>query len=152
MPRIERSVGFAMPPEDVQEYLSTPSRMSEWLVGFSARGELPAEPAEQGTAFKATIAMAGVSFDVNAVYLEHIPARRDVLQFSGVIRNTLTLLYETIEDGYQVTGIIDYEVPLSALGHIVDMLVIEQLNARNLERSLENARIILGAEPPSLDS
>lgn len=147
MPKVERSAHFNLPPRDVQAYLSTPAHTAEWLVGFSPGDDpLPAEPAGQGTSFKAVFFMAGVSFDVNVTYVEHEEGTYDVLQTEGNVSSTHTWRYEPDGDGTRVTATIDYEVPGSVLGRIADMLVIERLNAKNLEQSLENARTILELE------
>lgn len=146
MPSVERSTHFALPARDVQAFLSTPSRTAEWLVGFSPGPDpLPDQPASAGTTFSAVFGMAGVSFDVTVTYLEHEDGVYDVLRSEGGVSSTQTWRYQPEGDGTHVTATIDYELPGSVLGQLADKLVIERLNASNLEQSLENARAILGA-------
>ena len=146
MPKVERSAYFNLPPTEVQAYLSTPAHSGEWLVGFTPSLELlQDESAVAGTAFQAVFAMAGQSFDVTITYVEHEEGVYDVLETTGDISSRHTWRYEPEGSGTNVTATIEYEVPASALGRIVDRLIVERLNAKNLEQSLENAKIILGA-------
>ena len=146
MPTVERSAYFDLPSGDVQAYLSTPANTGEWLVGFTPGTDpLPTEPATIGTSFRAVFGMAGITFDVTVTYLEHEDGVYDVLQTEGVVSSTHTWRYDPEGNGTRVTATIEYEVPASALGRIADMLIIERLNAKNLEQSLENAKTILGA-------
>jgi hypothetical protein len=146
MPQVERSAYFDLPPRDVQVYLSTPANTGEWLVGFSPGADpMPTEPATTGTTFDAVFSMAGVNFNVTVTYVEHEEGVYDVLRIEGGVSSTTTWRYEPEGDGTHVTATFEYEVPGSALGRIADMLVIERLNSKNLEQSLENAKTILGA-------
>lgn len=145
MPQVERSAYFDLPPRDVQVYLSTPANTGEWLVGFSPGADpLPTEPAVAGTAFDAVFSMAGVNFNVTITYAEHEDGVYDVLHVQGGVSSTTTWRYEPEGSGTRVTATFEYEVPGAALGRIADMLVIERLNAKNLEQSLENAKTVLG--------
>jgi hypothetical protein len=146
MPEVERSAYFEMPPRQLQMYLSTPANTGEWLVGFAAGATpLPNEPAVLGTTFDGVFSMAGVSFDVTITYVEHEEGVYDVLLSEGGVASKHTWRYEPEGSGTRVTATIEYEVPGSALGRIADMLIIERLNSKNLEQSLENAKTILDA-------
>ena len=146
MPKVERAAYFDLPPRGLQKYLSTPANTGEWLVGFAPGSDpLPAEPATLGTSFNAVFSMAGVTFDVTITYVEHEDGVYDVLRTEGGVSSTHTWRYEPEGGGTRVTATIEYEVPGSALGRIADRLIVERLNAKNLEQSLDNAKTVLGA-------
>jgi hypothetical protein len=146
MPEVERSAYFEMSPRELQMYLSTTATTGEWLVGFSPGAmPLPDGPAVLGTTFDCIFSMAGVSFDVTITYVEHEEGVYDVLLTEGGVSSRHTWRYQPEGSGTRVTATIEYEVPGSALGRIADRLIIERLNSRNLEQSLENAKTILDA-------
>jgi uncharacterized membrane protein len=60
-----------------------------------------------------------------------------------MITGTNRMAFEPEGEGTRVTLGFEYEMPGGGVGKLVDRLVIERMNAQNLEKSLENLKALV---------
>lgn len=64
----------------------------------------------------------------------------------GPLDGEHTWTYESVEGGTRVTVDMEYAVPGAALGKIADRLIVERMQARSFEQSLENLKMLCESE------
>jgi ligand-binding SRPBCC domain-containing protein len=64
-------------------------------------------------------------------------------QMSGMMVGTQEWSYTPEGGQTRLTALVEYEMPGGALGKIADKLVVERMNTRNLEKSLENLKALV---------
>ena len=64
-------------------------------------------------------------------------------QMSGMLVGTQEWRYTPERGQTRLTALVEYDIPGGALGKIADKLVVERMNARNLEESLENLKALV---------
>jgi predicted metalloprotease with PDZ domain len=66
-----------------------------------------------------------------------VPGESTVFKMDGMMSGTQSWTGYTEVDGVWITAVMDYELRGDALAHMLDKVIIERVNARNLEDSLE---------------
>jgi uncharacterized membrane protein len=136
MTTVERSIFINAPVDAAADIGQDPTRLPEWYSGIEQAepdGVFPEAGGQVAVVYK----VAGVSFDITMTALEHVPGQRQTNQMEGMITGTNRWVYEPEGDGVNVTATFEYEMPGGALGQVADKLVVERMNAENLEKSLE---------------
>jgi uncharacterized membrane protein len=64
----------------------------------------------------------------------------------GPLDGRHTWTYETVNGGTRVTLELEYKVPGAALGKIADRLIVERMQSRAFQQSLENLKMLCEAE------
>ena len=143
MARIERSIEIKAPAEKVWPLLFW-DRLPEWLDMFKKVVCTSEKRAEVGATFHVTSETAGVKgeFDVEITELienEKGGWRSTAGNFTAFGTTTL----KPTETGSEVTFTIDYELPYSILGKIIDKLMVGRGIEKDFERGLEKLKNIL---------
>jgi len=144
MAHIKKSILIHAPVEKVFAFARDPNHWASFWVGLSEPEEVSGT-GEVGTVVKHSYLMAGMRFPVTSRVLEdHIGPEGG--QWKGKIEGPLageqTWTYRPKNGGTEVTADIEYTVPGSALGRIADRLVIERIQERSLEQTLENLKLL----------
>lgn len=134
MARIEKSIEIAVPPEKVWPMLFW-DRIPEWLDGIKEAEYKSEEKDSVGATAHVVGETAGlkVEFDVEITeYTEYEGAswRTTTGNFTAI---GFTILKPT-EMGAELTLVIDYDLPYSILGKIVDKLLV----GRDMENGFES--------------
>lgn len=144
MAHIKKSILIHASVEQVYALARDPHRWATWYAGLSEPEEVTGQ-GEVGTVVKHNYLMAGVRFPVTSRVLEdHIGPEGG--QWEGKIEGPLvgeqTWTYRPKNGGTEVTADIEYTVPGSALGRIADRLIIERIQERSLDQTLENMKLL----------
>ena len=146
MAKISRSIVINAPVEAVQKITDDPDQMPEWYEGIEEIRTDGVFPKIGGSA-KMVYKAAGISFSVQQTVIEHEPGKRNRYELSGMITGTITGSYVETRDPEGVatryTLDFDYQMPGAGVGKIVDKLVVERMNAKQLEQSLQNLKALV---------
>lgn len=139
MAKLERSVLINASGEKIDEITQDGSRLTEWYAGVEK-----AEPDDlypnPGGKIVMTYKSAGAKFELTQTVLEYNEGQSAKYQMEGMITGTNHWVFEPQDEGILVTVTFDYEMPGGMLGKIADKLVVERMNAENLENSLQNLK------------
>lgn len=144
MAHIKKSILIHAPVEKVYALARDPRRWDAWYAGLSEPTEITGQ-GEAGTVVKHSYLLVGIHFPVTSRVLEdHIGPERGVWRgtIEGPLDGGQTWIYTPKNGDTEVMAEIDYTVPGSALGRIADRLVIERMQERSLEQTLENLKLL----------
>lgn len=143
MARIEKSIVIKAPPEKIWQMLHW-DRIPEWLEGIKW-AEYTSEHREGAGATAHVKAEAGgvkVEFDIEITeYIENEKAswRTTTGNFTAIGLTDL----EPKKGGTELTLMMDYELPYSILGKIVDKVLVGRETAAGFERGLKKLKNML---------
>jgi uncharacterized protein YndB with AHSA1/START domain len=139
------------PVERVVEVASDPKHWASWWVNLGEAEKIEGDGGT-GTVVEHKYLMAGVPFHVTT----RVAAREQTasggqrarIEFTGPLKGWQTWDYEPDgEGGTHVTAEFDYNVPGSAIGRFADQLIIERMQERAREQTLENLKLLVEAGP-----
>lgn len=113
-----------------------PQDWPNWFVGVDSV-EVPPNYPELGSTILLKYRAATLTLDVRQTLVEFNPGQLTVFRMDGMITGTQTWTGQPEGDGVWINVVFDYEIPGGGLGKMLDKLVIERVNVRNLEDSLE---------------
>lgn len=143
MARIEKAIEIAAPPEKVWSMLYW-DRIPEWLDGIKEAEYTSEEKDVVGATAHVVGETAGirVEFDIEITeYLEFEGAtwRSTAGNFTAIGLTTL----KPTEAGTELTLVMDYDLPYSILGRIIDKLLVSRDMDSGFERGLEKLKNML---------
>jgi uncharacterized membrane protein len=139
MAKVERSILINASPEVLDGITMDGKRLTEWYTGVQ-KAEPDDKYPEPGGKIVLSYKSAGITFDLTQTVLEWVPGQSAKYKMEGMITGTNHWTYVPEGDGMRVTSTFEYEMPGGALGKVADKLVVEKMNAENLEKSLENLK------------
>lgn len=144
MAHIKKSILIHAPVEKVAAFARDPQQWAAFWVGLSEPEEVSGT-GEVGTVVKHSYLMAGVRFPVTSRVLENQVAPEGVRwrgKIEGPLAGEQTWTYTPKNSGTEVTADIEYTVPGAALGRIADRLIIERIQERAIQQTLENLKLL----------
>jgi coenzyme Q-binding protein COQ10 len=148
MAHLKKSILIHALVEKVYTLARDPQRWASWFAGMSELEKLTGE-GEVGTVAEFTYLMAGMRFPVtNEVLEDHVSPEgaRWKGKIEGPLAGEHTWTYTPKNGDTEVTVDMEYTVPGKALGKIANRLIIERMQARSLEQSLENLKLLCEAD------
>jgi uncharacterized membrane protein len=145
MTKIERSILIKATPEEIEAIHNDIDRLTEWYAGVEkavSDGIYPNVGGKVRLIYKA----AGMTFEMTNTCLEFEYARVGRYKMEGMITGKYAEILEPVEGGTRFTMKFDYQMPGGGLGKIVDRLLVEKMNAKNLEDSLKNLKVLVERE------
>lgn len=143
MASMESSVWVNATPEALDAYVLDARRWVEWYPGLESAKPDATFPNPGGSvAVRAKV--GAMAFDLTFTVAEWIPQQSIAFQIEGAFSGTSTYAYTPEGSGLRLTGHFDYDMPGGVLGQIADKLVVERMNAQNLEQSLHNLAGMFG--------
>ncbi|UCC88155.1 MAG: SRPBCC family protein [Anaerolineales bacterium] len=142
MTTVERSILINTPVDAIEAIMDDARRLPEWYAGIEQADPddvFPEPGGKVGLVYKA----AGVTFTLTQTSLERAPGRGGVNQMEGMITGTNHLTYTPEGESTRVTMRFEYQMPGGGLGKVVDRLLVERMNAQNLEKSLANLKALV---------
>jgi carbon monoxide dehydrogenase subunit G len=140
---VERSIVVQASPEDIDAVTSrNPEGWPDWYVGIEAVEADDVFP-EVGGVLNVTYKAAGVTFHLTQTVTEYEPGHKQVFKLEGMISGTNTWTLHPEASGTRITAVFDYQMPGGGIGKVVDKLLVERMNTKNLEESLENLKAML---------
>jgi uncharacterized membrane protein len=141
MTTVERSVLINTPVDAIETIMDDARRLPEWYAGIEQADSDDVFP-EPGGKVDMVYKAAGITFTLTQTSLERVPGQGGVNQMEGMITGTNHLTYTPEGEGIRVTMRFEYQMPGGGLGKVVDRLLVERMNAQNLERSLANLKTL----------
>jgi hypothetical protein len=142
MTTLERSIVIKATPADIDAIALDGNRLSEWYAGMQetkADGKYP----EVGGIIDAVYKAAGISFKMKIVSTELTRGQSITLKMEGMITGVNRWVYSPAEEGTLVTVSLEYEMPGGGIGQAVNKLIVEKMNAENLEKSLASLKVVV---------
>lgn len=142
MATVERSILINAPTEAIDAIALDGNRLPQWYVGIEQATPDDLYP-EVGSRVSLVYKAAEVTFNLALTVQELAHGHHISYQMSGMMVGTQEWSYTPEGGQTRLTALVEYEMPGGVLGKIADKLVVERMNARNLEESLENLRALV---------
>lgn len=142
MPTITKTIRVDAPLDRVHDVAIDPNSWHLWFAGLAEPDEISGDGRE-GTVVRTHYQMAGVRLPITTTVKEY---RRDDrsshwhAEFAGGVDGRHTWTYRASDGGTEVSAEVVYEVPGAALGRLMNRLVLERMQERNLEQTLANLK------------
>ncbi|MFN4336927.1 MAG: SRPBCC family protein [Candidatus Nitrosocaldus sp.] len=149
MATISKEVIINAPVKEVFTYFARPEHMSEQFPKEIGMNVIPIEVKEGfgvGTVFRVTGNFGGKVLEWDCETLEYIPERKIVAkQIDGPFKKwVITVEFEDLgDDKTRTRMIVDYDLPLSFIGSIMDKVKIEKEAERGIENGLYRVKALL---------
>lgn len=144
MAHVKKSILIHAPVEKVYALARDPNRWPTWYVGLSEPEKLTGE-GEVGTVAKFSYMMAGMRFPVTIEVLEDYVGPEGARwkgKIGGPLAGEHTWTYTPKDGDTEVAADLEYTVPGAALGRIANRLIIERMQERSAEQTLENLKLL----------
>jgi len=142
MTTLERSVLINASVDAIEAITDDARRLPEWYAGIEQATPDDLFP-EPGGKVELVYKAAGVTFNLTQTSVERVPGQVGVNRMEGMIAGTNRMTFAPEGEGTRVSMRFEYEMPGGGVGKLFDRLVVERMNAQNLERSLENLKRLL---------
>jgi uncharacterized membrane protein len=142
MTTLERSTVINAPVDAIEAITDDARRLPEWYAGIEQAKPDDLFP-EPGGKVELVYKAAGVTFNLTQTAVERVPGQVGVNRMEGMIAGTNRMTFTPEGEGTRVTMRFEYEMPGGGVGKLFDRLVVERMNAQNLEKSLENLKGLL---------
>jgi hypothetical protein len=139
MTTVERSILINASTDAIDAVALDGHRLSEWYVGIEQAAPDDLYP-EVGGQVSLVYKAAAVTFSLTLTVQQLVRGHHISYQMSGMMVGTQEWSYTPGNGQTHLTAQVKYDMPGGALGKIADKLVVEGMNARNLEESLENLK------------
>ncbi|MEM0029612.1 MAG: SRPBCC family protein [Candidatus Nitrosocaldus sp.] len=149
MATISKEVIIDAPVKEVFTYFARPEHMSEQFPKEIGMNVIPIDVKEGfgvGTVFRITGNFGGKVLEWDCETLEYIPERKIVAkQIDGPFKKwMITVEFEDVgEDRTRTRMTVDYDLPLSFIGSIMDKVKIEKEAERGIENGLYRVKALL---------
>lgn len=150
MAHIEHTIDIAAPPERVFEDLIDLHRLDRWST-ITASHDGPDEKVQAGQEFRQDLRVAGLKLPTTWKCTECDPPRSVAYEATSSGGGSLTMRQVVVptDGGSRVELVVDYELPGSFLGELLDRLYVERRNEREAQHSLENLKDLIEGRPPA---
>jgi uncharacterized membrane protein len=141
MTTLERDVFINASADAIQAISDDARRLPEWYAGIQE-----AEPdgvfPEPGGKVELVYKAGGVTFNLTQTSVERVAGQAGVNRMEGMIAGTNRMTFTPEGEGTRVAMSFEYEMPGGGVGKLVDRLLVERMNAQNLEKSLANLKAL----------
>ena len=145
MGHIQQSIQIDAPVERVTEIATDPNRWASWWVNLSEAKRVDGDGGA-GTVVEHSYLMAGVPFPVTTRVAEMTPTnaggKHVRIEFDGPLKGWQVWDYEPAGSGTRVDMEIEYNVPGAAIGKFADRVLVERLQERARQHTLENLKLM----------
>jgi uncharacterized membrane protein len=147
MPYVEQSISIDAPPEAVFDLIANqPERMPEWWRAFELQTRVTPPPTAVGSVSRYVYNMLGVKIKGEHQVVELDENARLVVKTMSGIDSAFEFTFAPSDSGTELTVRVEYTLPGSVLGQLLNRLAIEQRNERDLAEGLQNLKQIVEAE------
>ncbi len=148
MPRVEKSITINVPVDVAYAMIADmPERMPEWWSQFEAQERVSPPPTSVGSISRYVYNMLGVK--ISGEHQVQAFARDEHLRVKTIsgIDSTFDFSFEPLGDEEtKLTIAVEYSLPGSIIGQIVNKAIVEGENAKNLDKALANLKALLEEE------
>lgn len=152
MTHIHKQAVIDAPLDKVYPFARNPEHWNEWWVGLSAAEEIRGK-GEAGTTTRHHYKMAGINFPVTNTVIEDSFGPKLAVwkgRFDGPIAGEHRWTYTAQGDRTEVVLDLDYTPPGKALGRLADRLIVERLEEKAMDHTIDNLKLLCEAEVPAI--
>ena len=142
MTELERSIVINGTAEEIAAITSDGNRLPDWYAGITEATSDGVFP-NPGGKVEMTYKASGITFKMSQTSLVNEFGKYGKYKMEGMITGIVEGFLEPVDEGTRFTLKLDYEMPGGGVGKIVDKIVVERMNAKNLEESLENIKALV---------
>lgn len=147
MPLVEQSIDIQTPVSTVFEMVADqPERQAEWWPPIELQERVSPPPTQLGSVSRYVYNMMGVKIKGEHEVVELVPNEYLKVKTTSGIDSTFEFIFAPNGDGTYLTIRVDYKLPGSVIGQLLNKLVIEQKNESDLREGLANLKAILESE------
>jgi len=147
MPHVEQSIDIHAPVEAVFHIIANqPERMAEWWPPIELQERVTPPPTNVGSVSRYVYNMMGVKIKGEHEVLEMAPNQHLVVKTISGIDSQFDFHFTPSGSGTNLTIRVDYTLPGSVLGQLLNRLAIEKKNEQDLEEGLQNLKQIVENE------
>lgn len=139
---VEKSIVIRAPVEEVFAINEDPRRVMEFVPGILRVSDYSYTPKRVGDIARITYSVLGLRFPSKVTVLEWAKNERMVTKMEGALKGTLTFSFTHVEGFTRVVWRVDYSMRGGILGQAANILLVQRMNEKNVERSLENLKLI----------
>ena len=143
MTKASASIAIHRPVQEVFEYTASPANGPAFIPNLNENINIRPDKPGVGQKFDWRFNMSGVDLRGQAEVAEYDPPHKSKIVSTGGGTSTWTYLFAEADGGTKVIMEVEYEVPDTVLTKLANKLIIEQLNQRTAEQSLDNLKTIL---------
>jgi coenzyme Q-binding protein COQ10 len=147
MAHIEKKTLINAPIDKVYAFARDPQKWNTWWIGLSAPDEINGK-GEVGTMVKHRFMVAGLPFAVTTKVLIDRVGPKDALwkgQIEGPLAGQHEWKYNALGEKTEVFVKLDYTVPGKIIGKFADHTLIEKMQEKALENTLDNLKLLCEA-------
>jgi uncharacterized membrane protein len=141
MAKVERSILINATTDQIDQIALDGSRLPEWYVGVEEAKPDAVYP-EVGGKVILVYKSSGATFNITLTVRELVRGEYILYDMTGMMTGTQRWTHTREGSMTRTTSVVDYEMPGGALGKIADKLIVERVNNKNLEQSLENLKAL----------
>jgi len=147
MPLVEQSIEIQAPVEAVFGIVAHhPERQAEWWPPIELQERVSPPPTTVGSVSRYVYNMMGVKIKGEHEVLEMTDNQYLKVKTISGIDSTFEFLFQPKGNATTLTIRVDYQLPGSVLGQLLNKLVIEQKNEADLRDGLANLKAIVERE------
>ncbi len=147
MPLVEKSIDINTPVQSAFQMIANqPERQPEWWPPIELQERVTPAPTRLGSKSRYVYNMMGVKIKGEHEVLEMRENEYLKVKTISGIDSTFEFIFAPAGTGSQLTIRVDYKLPGSIIGQLLNKLVIEQKNETDLEEGLANLKRILEQE------
>lgn len=143
MTKISASLVINKPIQEVFDYAASPHNGPAFIPNLNENSNVVPEQPGVGQKFDWRFNMGGVDLKGNAEVTEYDAPHKVKIVTSGDSSSTWIYSFQEENGNTKVTLEVEYTVAETALQRLVNRVVVERLNQRTAEQSLENLKTIL---------
>ena len=147
MPFVEESIVIRAPAESVFRLIAhEPERMAEWWPPIELQERVTPPPTKVGSIAHYVYNMMNVSIRGQHEVLEMAENQRLVVKTISGIDSRFEFDFLPENDATKVTIRVDYSLPGSVIGQLMNRVIIEERNLKDLQEGLQNLKNIVENE------
>jgi uncharacterized membrane protein len=147
MPLVEQSIDIHAPVQAVFGIIAhAPERQAEWWPPIELQERVTPPPTNIGSVSKYVYNMMGVKITGEHKVLEMSENQYLKVKTISGIDSTFEFIFQPTNNGTNLTIRVDYSLPGSVLGQLLNKLVIERKNEDDLHQGLANLKSIVERE------
>lgn len=141
--KIVRSINIDVTPDKVFAYVQDLENMPEWMSSCKSHRITSQQRSGVGTTTHCVMEQAGRVIEWDSVVTEYVENEKMVWHCEKPSRNDGIFEFEPTTTGTKVTFTMDYDLPYSILGAIIDRLKVSRAIQQTVDDGLRRLKEIL---------
>ena len=142
MTNVTKSIEIAASPEKVFAFLLDNKKMNEASKGFSKYEYITSGPVGEGTKMHYVTGSGASTMEFDSEVIEFVKNEKFVSHTIGdsKFKGTVTITLEPITKGTRLNYLMDYKMPYSVIGKLIDKVSVHKKMEAGISNALENGK------------